>query len=275
MQPTLEKNPGKGYYRNTATPENLKGPVSKSLLWEFNKSPWKWLRADAREETPAMAFGSLVHTLALTPGSFEKDYAVSPFDSFRTKEAQAWRDDQRADGKTVITEDQLADAQECASAAMSDEDAEKLLVHGYDAEVAVYAGLGETPVKGMIDIALKGGMGLIDLKTISSIESLQNLEKVIIQRGYHWQAALYSDLYSAVSNMTPGPFHFLFVESSAPYETAVVKMSENMIDLGRAGYMNALAKWQECVAKNHFPKAIEGIQEVNAPKWAMMNESCQ
>jgi hypothetical protein len=57
------------------------------------------------------------------------------------------------------------------------------------------------------------------------------------------------------------------VEVESPHETAWVELSENLLELGRAGYMNALAKWQTCVATNHWPKQIEGIQTIETPKY--------
>jgi len=35
--------------------------VSKSMLWDFDQSPWKWIHSGTKETTPAMEFGSLVH----------------------------------------------------------------------------------------------------------------------------------------------------------------------------------------------------------------------
>jgi hypothetical protein len=53
----------------------------------------------------------------------------------------------------------------------------------------------------------------------------------------------------------------------APHETAWVEISENLLELGRAGYMNALAKWQKCVAANHWPKQIEGVEMIEKPAY--------
>jgi len=50
---------------------------------------------------------------------------------------------------------------------------------------------------------------------------------------------------------------------------AIVKLTDDFIDQGRAGYMNAIAKYQQCVADNKFPKAVEGMQELSFPKWAI------
>src|SRR5262245_27966982 len=50
---------------------------------------------DAFESTIAQRLGSLVPRLALDKGD---DYAISPFDEYRSKEARAWRDETEAAG---------------------------------------------------------------------------------------------------------------------------------------------------------------------------------
>jgi hypothetical protein len=50
---------------------------------------------------------------------------------------------------------------------------------------------------------------------------------------------------------------------------AIVNLSGDFIEQGRIGYMNAIAKYQKCVSEKMFPKAVEGIQELSYPKWAI------
>ena len=96
----LVYNLGRKYYEGGASPSNLGGYVSKSMLWDFDQSPWKWFHSGPKETTPAMEFGSLVHCLALTPTEYAETYAVSEYDSFRTKAAQEWRDSMVAQGQS-------------------------------------------------------------------------------------------------------------------------------------------------------------------------------
>jgi len=66
------QNLGEEYYNKTATPRDLSGPVSKSLLWDFNQSPYRWYnKSKDRESTPAMRTGTLYHTACLEPHKLE------------------------------------------------------------------------------------------------------------------------------------------------------------------------------------------------------------
>ena len=260
----LQKNiAGREYHADTASPTNLEGPVSKSMLWRFSESAFKWRYGKPPVSTAAMDLGSLVHSLCFTPDSVTEDYAVSEFDSFRTKAAQEWRDAQV--GKTVITQETMSKAQDIADVVMNDQELFSLGEKDY--EVAVYASIGATPVKGMVDIAPRHGNVLADLKTTSTIGSLDALTRLVVNRGYHWQAALYLDLWNAVTGENRDQFWFLFVETDAPHETAWVSLPPKLIDLGREGYMNAIAKFQNCLAKDVWPRTIEGVQEIPVPKW--------
>ena len=265
----LVYNLGRKYYEGGASPSNLGGYVSKSMLWDFDQSPWKWFHSGPKETTPAMEFGSLVHCLALTPTEYAETYAVSEYDSFRTKAAQEWRDSMVAQGKVCITQAQLNTASECAEAILNDQDLQPVLVNGYKAEVAVYSQIGETKVRGMIDIIPSEGDCLIDLKTTSSFGDVSDLAGFVVRGGYHWQAALYLDLFNAATGQNRTNFVLAFVDKSAPYESAIVNLSGDFIEQGRIGYMNAIAKYQKCVSEKMFPKAVEGIQELSFPKWAI------
>ena len=215
-----------------------------------------------------MDLGTLIHAAVLEPLKPLGDIAVvSPYSDFRTKEARAWRDEQRELGKIIATQDEVDSAGACQ--AIFAEDYANQFKAKYDTEVAVFGKIGETEVKGLIDLVPEGLDCLIDLKTTGSIESADNLLRQIVSRGYHWQAALYLDLWNAASGEKRTRFVFCFMETEYPHETAWVEIQENLIDIGRAGYMNAIAKWQQCVATNHWPKQVEGVMELQTPVYLL------
>src|SRR5690606_41376800 len=70
--------------------------VSTSTLFAFAPNPRRWhLTKDLpRNPTDSMAWGSLVDCLLLQPAELERRFAVSPYQSDSTKEAEAGRDPQ-------------------------------------------------------------------------------------------------------------------------------------------------------------------------------------
>ena len=260
MKASVKYNLGREYYKDGATPQNLEGYVSKSMLFDFVKSPYKWLHGKKRESTPAMNFGRLVHAIALTPENMD-EFVVSPFDNFRTKEAQNWKAEAIEIGMTIVSDEDFDKAHEMAKEFLSG------AISPCVTEAAVYSQIGDVKLKGMIDLVPSSSNCLIDLKTTSSIDGIDGLTRTIISRGYHWQAALYLDLWNAASGENRNEFLFCFVETSSPHESAWVNLDDSLIQIGRNGYMQALSKWTQCLKTNQFPKQIEGIQTISAPKW--------
>lgn len=261
----IQNMKSRDYHAATASPTNLGGAVSKSMLWAFNQSPFKWRFGKKSAPSPAMQLGSLVHLLCFQKNDFEETYAISPFDSFRTKESKEWREDMENQGKVVITEDTYAHASDMADCIMNTD----LLFHlgECDYETAVFVDYHGTKVKCMIDMAPKHGQILADLKTTSSITDVAGLQRAILQRGYHVQAAMYLDLWNAATGESRDQFQFLFIETESPYEHAWVEISPNLLAKGREEYMNALMRWIDCSSKNKWPKSIEGLQTIDLPAW--------
>lgn len=264
----IEQGLGKTYYERTATPSDPKaGPVSKSLLWDLVviRSPFKWRHGKPKEATKAMELGTLIHAATLEPETFNDLVIVSPYTDFRTKEARDWKANQMELGKIVTSEEDIEKIRDIATVVIDDYHLK--FQASYKTETAVFGKIGETEIKGLIDLVPDGLDCLVDLKTTASIDSEEALQRMIVNKGYHWQAALYLDLWNAATSEKRTRFVFCFVEVESPHETAWVELSENLLELGRTGYMNAVAKWQTCVATDHWPKQIEGIALIETPKY--------
>lgn len=266
MKPELKFNVGKAYYADTASPENLNGILSKSMLWRFAQSPFKWRYGPKQKVSSAMDFGSLVHDLTFQPDLGDQYAVNTEFKDFRTKAAQEWRDNAIAEGKTVVTQKDMEMAEEMSELVRRQIDS---MLGNSDYEVAVYGQIGGASVKGMIDILPHDVPVLADLKTIDSIKSEKHLQSVIWDRGYNWQAALYLDLYNEATGEKRENMRFVFIETERPFDVAWVDLDEDLIQRGRVGYMNAIAKYQKCLATREWHPTIPQIlTRISAPKWA-------
>jgi len=263
---SIEYNLGKAYHMRSASPRNLNAPVSKSLLWDFNQSPYKWRHSIGIAATKAMDLGTLIHSAILEPNiPLEDIAAISPFSDYRTKAAQEWRDDARAMGKMIATSEDITIASSCEK--VFSEDYAYRFGGGYKSEVAVFGIIGATGIKGMIDLVPDNLDLLVDLKTTAKIGNLRNITNTIIDRGYHWQAALYLDLWNSASGEKRTRFVICFIEVDSPHESAWVEVSPELIEAGRVGYMNAVAKWQACCATDTWPRQHEGITIIEKPAY--------
>ena len=258
------------YHAKKATPQDTSGPVSKSLLWQFGKSPWKWAHQVASQPTAAMNLGSVVHAITLEPDKTAEVFVVSEYDSFRTKEAREWRDQKTAEGLIVLSEkDYLAAA---AMAHRATEELHRALggnYVGYKAEQEVTGSINGVDVCGLVDVVPDDGETIWDLKTCSSIGDERSLQRTVFDFGYHVQAALYCDLMSAETEKETS-FGFIFVETAVPYETTHIILDRDCILAGRAKYMELINKWAQLRDKplGEWPGSVERGIVMEPPSWA-------
>ena len=253
------------YYKSTATPSNLQGAVSKSMLWQFVQSPYKWFMGETFTGNAKTEFGQLVHALCFEPSKVTSQYVISKYDEFRTNEAKEWRREMETSGYNVVKAADMERARTIAETVMESE-----YIYSYgacDYEVQVHGMIGTTPIKGMIDIAPHSGANLSDLKVTGSIGTESDMARHIANMGYHWQGSAYLDMFNATNGTERTEFDLIFVEEDAPHEMAVFTLSENFLAKGREGYMNAVAKWQQCVATKQFLPAHPSKSVIEPPKY--------
>lgn len=171
---------------------------------------------EARASTAAQRLGNVVHRLALGKGD---DYAVSPHDEYRSKEAKAWRDETEAKGLIPVKQAEFERAQAMAARIREgieretrDEPYQTEVVMAWQREV------GDTTIwcRGMIDVWCPS-LGLaLDVKTITDAGD-RSIARAFAT-GYANQDAWYrSGLDAITGEHGRHRFGFLFVEKEAPF----------------------------------------------------------
>ena len=244
--------------------------VSKSLIVSFAADPGAWKAAPPKVTTKAMRAGSLLDCLLTTPQEMKSRYTVSPFDSFRTNEAKAWREAQENGGIEVVTQDQIDSANAQVMAIMAHPFAAKLM-NGSRRQVAFRH---ETKYgfdsKGLIDIVPTDDETLVDLKTCqpSALESRRSLQRHIFDWGYHIQAGAYVEGYSIASGSERTRFKFIFVTSTAPFRVAVIELPMAAIQFGAYQYRAGVARFAECIENDRWPSIWDGEVSLDLPEYA-------
>jgi hypothetical protein len=266
--------------------------ASKSLLWDFFPNPRRWNDSPPKEVTAAMRWGSLVDCLTLTPSLFAESYVVAPETYLAPESAKkdapmiakpwnwnanackAWRDE-RPD-KEIVTADDLVDATKAMNRLL-DHPAVASMMDGAATQVAMrfdsyLHGDKVLPLKGLLDIVPsrlgEWGDTLVDLKEIGQLDDIRGLERTIYERGYHAQAALYLDMWNALTGEKRKEFVFVFQLSSAPWEVAIVRLKPEAFEVGRDWYQKAARKWVECITTDIWPSPWDHIQEAGLPAYA-------
>lgn len=275
MNSIFECSPPDYHQKLKCNRENVLDPdsyLSKSVLWELDSSSlYKWrYYTKPRETTAAMRWGSLIDCLTTTPELEGSDIALSPYDNFRTKDAQAWKSMQEAEKKIIVTAEDMEEARAAVKMLTETCKASADIFAKSKSQVIVAGNVLGVKVKGLIDLAPEGENFLADLKTTSSF-SLEGFAKQTATFGYWCQAGLYRELWNAMHpNDVRERFKIVWQDSAPPYEACVMEMSPADIDAGWA-YMSVLIqRVLDATAANHWPMAFEDEKIISRPTWAAM-----
>ena len=259
--------------------DNCPGPsISSSGLRTIeNECPFQYwafsyLNPDRFEQPPKthFSFGRAAHTLLLGDEEFKRLYAVRPskWDSWRTADAKAWRDDQIAMERDVLTHEDMEKLNRMASMMV-----DHPLIMGYNLlEGILEASLvwqdRETGIwlKSRPDVIPEFDGTISDYKTTSDA-SPHFCQRTIAKFGYHIQMALCAEGMKEVMGREASNFLLVFQQSTAPFHVTPVEVSQEAIYWGKCQIRRSLNTFAECMESGHWPGYAEEIPVFNLPTW--------
>jgi hypothetical protein len=271
--------PGLGmetYHAWKVDKENLKdSPVSCSFLKSFAANPYEWLHSAPFKQTDGMRVGSL-YDLALTdPFEIQNQVVTSPFDSFRTKESQTWRDEQISAGKIIISGDELIRAQKAALEVNQHPIAGDIL-NKAQFQVGIIGKIDGINAKALLDIlpSADGEWGdcVVDYKTTANGLDNESLAQTMGKFKYGWQAAWYCGLANKFLRPTK---RFVFIwQSTKTLEVRVTTLSLGstaMLD-GDKCIAKALAEFKKCAEFGITSRYAYKVDQVDIKPYHAMQE---
>jgi|DEB0MinimDraft_10_1074344.scaffolds.fasta_scaffold43192_3 exodeoxyribonuclease VIII len=236
--------------------------LSVSALKQFAKSPNHYIAYCNRkfEPTPAMAFGSAVHTMILEPDQFDARYVVAPDVDRRTKLGkEKYAEYQSSIGnRESLSQAQMYQLRKTYDAVCGNEDATALLMN-CEYELTVDGTLGQVPFKGIVDaLNTKSGYA-IDVKTCRDA-SPEQFGRDAYNLGYHLQASAYR-LLTGVDR-----FYWLCVETDEPYNVALYMQSPDAFEKSSMRLLDLIEQWRKW---DGSPATYsDEIMLLDYPKWA-------
>lgn len=219
----------------------------------------------------AFEFGKAVHALLFDDQEEISRLVISPYDSFRTNEAKAWKQEQYDEGRTIITEDDFSAIKSMHDALAAEAGVPELLTAGEPEKSMIWKD-AETGIwlKSRPDRIPTDGV-LADLKTCASADP-HILNGDIIKRGYHMQLALAADALKILTGQEVTDAWLVFVEKTPPFAVTTVRLGDELMDLGKRQCRRALRKFADCLKDNDWPAYVEGPITLHGPKW--FTEKC-
>lgn len=226
-------------------------------------------RAD-HEETDAMAFGTVVHSLLLGKGS---KFSVWHGETWRGGEAQAFKASAEASGVTAIKCADFDRANAVANAArvqLADMGLGYLLTDGKSEQVAVWRE-GESWCRAMFDKWIPERDLIVDIKTTGKSAHPEKVAKLIAGMDYDMRSQFY---LRGAAKLTGIParkggigFMFLFVETAKPYCVTPCFLDEAFQARGTRRAAEAIDIWARCMESKTWPGYAEQAVEIAAPGW--------
>lgn len=225
--------------------------------------------------TKAMERGDVIHKLLLGKG---KDFVVIEHDDYKTKAAQAMRDEAREKKLVPILAHHLKSARLAADAIRSELVNRGIVLDGSSEQVVTWTEpteFGDVKCKAMLDhVWLETGI-VIDIKTTADA-SLTAVERTAENFGYGIQCAAYRRALTALDPDLEGKtaFAFVFCETEEePYAINVCEPDGVFAELGERRWLKAVATWARCLRDNHWPSYGPAVTPISAPTWALARES--
>lgn len=271
-----------GWYTDLTNDEyhGSNGTSSTTLKKFLQVTPAQILydKENPKPPSDAMNLGSAVHSMALEPFNFLRDFAIMKKVDGRTKAGRAYRESFEIEnaGKTILDQETADIADRMASNIWGDPTAASLLTNAL-CEQSVFWNHeteDETVLLKCRPDALPAEYPFVaDIKTTRDA-SWSFMQREIINRLYHLSAYMYLSGANTVAPEFRGQkndmllaFVLICVESQPPYQVACYELSNQFIDEGKKLFDLAIAKLLEAnnCGYESYPKALRII---DFPSWS-------
>ncbi len=255
------------YHRGLlSNPKPLSASMAKCLV---TKSPaeFQWEQSH-RIERAAFDEGQAVHELVLEGGF--KTIDVYDFDSWRTNDAKAARDESYANRRHPMLAKDTAPLEAMAAAVRASKLASSVFANG-KAEVSalVTDPASGIPLQARFDwLNLDNGRPVIgELKTTVKGANPRVFNREIAERHYHLAAAFYTRVMRLLGYDDP-QFLYVAVSKNAPYLVSVLELTHVDRIVGDLLVDKAIATYAACLASGEWPGYDSEIYPTNLPIWA-------
>lgn len=270
--------------------------LSRSALWLYRENPYKYWyqylsgQYERPKDTEALRLGSLIHSMVLEPELFHQQYVMKPeltpippevrlkdvgreeFEQNKEirRQTKASNDDLMAffnenlNGRTVISEKDIAIANECRNSVYRCPKNAKLLAN-LEIEKSIYWTDEET---GVLCKARPDGFNnaiAVDLKSSRSANG-RYFQSAAMKEGYFLQAGMIYEGLKAIGKPIR-KFVFIVIEKEPPFSVATYILDDEALQYGIDLFHALLRKYAVSRETNQFDDY--GFQVLMAPKYAL------
>lgn len=276
-RPGLYRMPEDVYHADPAPEPSLSASTAKVLLAHSPLHAWAGssrLNPGAGADRAERKFdvGRAAHSLLLGEGA---DIAVVPFGDYRSKAAQAARDEAIAAGKTPLLSEQ---AERVAVLVQAVRDSlagfpgsEDALSRGESELVAAWQDDNGIWCRARLDrLHIENGRAVIhDLKTSDRPLSHHGVSSYLANQDAQIQDAHYTRGIERVTGIPAHDiaFRFVLAEANPPYSVVVAELDAEAKTIGAKQMIAAASIWRRCLDTGHWPGLAPLPISVALPPW--------
>jgi hypothetical protein len=203
--------------------------------------------------------------LVLEPAEFQKRYALRDLDG-RTTAGKEQSAKIQVEGKIPLNTEDWEACHGIAASVMGHPTASQMTRDiGTKTEVSLSWQDGATGLacKARLDSFTPGLVW--DLKTTKDA-SPEWFERILFAGGYHLQGAFYLRGASACK-LKATEYRMVAVEKDPPYQVAVYRLTDDVLQAANLEMDKALRTWAECLKTGVFPGYGTDVQDIGIPAW--------
>ncbi len=239
--------------------------LSSSALKLLHKSPQdfykKYILGEKEVVTneAALTFGTCAHVIVLEPHLIESEIVVYPGKVRAGKEFQKFKEEHA--GKNILIQSEVDKLMLLYDKYTKDHNAVRLM-QGTEVEATYCSTIDGFPVKVRCDAINKDTGVIVDIKTTSKGNNVEEFKDACAQLYYDLSAALYCDV---CADYYGRPFDFYFVVlSKKDNNCKTYKASKEMLERGRLLIKEAIAIYNRCKESGVWEHSAEDLLDVDA-----------
>lgn len=215
-------------------------------------------------ESDALILGRAAHHLLLGETSFASLFTIRPerWDSWRTADAKAWRDEQIKAGKTVLIPSQVEAIRGMHASLAAHPHVRGGILDGAIEQSLIWRD-EETGIwlKARPDAVPNASGDFADLKTAASVTP-EDIQRSVSDNRYDMQAALVKWGAKEVLGIDMTDFALVFVEKTQPHCVEIRVIRHDDIAEAEADLRAALRLFAKCLSANRWPGPGGEVSEI-------------
>lgn len=230
-------------------------------------------RKPDEDDRPHFTLGRAAHHLLfLGRKGFDDEFVTRPekWRDYRTDAAKAWKAEQIAAGKTIITDTELEQIAGMARALADHPLVKAGILDGYVERSLVWKDQTGVWLKSRPDCIPNDSGDVADLKTTTSVRT-DDLRRTLGAFLYPMQGALTAMAFDKVLGRPLQTFSLVFVETKPPHCVRVVTIKPDDIERGLKQVRTAVNTFADCWASGHWPGPggeQTDAEYLDVPDWA-------